>query len=175
MNEKDLTKFRKGKDKNWKEDEESPLTKEQKAAFNGLKYFPPNKDLSFVLPLDTSIPDVGKEVLIKTTGGDKQVYKKAGKIRFKVEGKDIETIVFEDPEVEQFQYYLIFKDGTTGKETYENGRMLQVDKKGDKLVIDFNYAYNPYSSYNDNWDCPITPEENTLNAPIKAGEKKYST
>ena len=172
MDEKALEKFREGKDKNWKEDEESPLTEEQKTGLEGLQYFPPNKDLSFELPLDTNIPDVGKEVIIKTTGGDEQVYKKAGKIRFKVEGKEIETIVFEDPEVEQFQYYLIFKDSTTGKETYENGRMLQVDKKGDKLVIDFNYAYNPYSSYNDNWDCPITPEENTLNVFIKAGEKK---
>lgn len=186
MDEKALTLFREGKDKNWKEDKESPLTDEQKRTFKGLKYFPPNKDLSFVLPLDTSIPDVGKKVIIKTTGGDEQVYKKAGKIRFKVEGKEIETIVFEDPEVEQFQYYLIFKDATTGKETYENGRMLQVEKKparnaspsdaggGDKLVIDFNYAYNPYSSYNDNWDCPITPEENTLDVPIKAGEKRFS-
>lgn len=175
MNEKALAKFRKGKDKHWKEDEESPLTEEQKASFKGLKYFPPNKELSFELPLDTSISDVGKEVIIKTTGGDEQVYKKAGKVKFKVEGKEIETIVFEDPEVEQFQYYFIFKDATTGKETYENGRMLQVEKKGDKLVVDFNYAYNPYSSYNDNWDCPITPDENTIKAPIKAGEKKFNT
>jgi len=74
-------------------------------------------------------------------------------------------------EEEQVQYYLIFRDSTTGKETYENGRMLQVEKEGDKFVIDFNYAYNPYSSYNDNWDCPITPEENTLDVPIEAGEK----
>ena len=150
------------------------MTKEQKDEFKGLKYFSPNKDLSFILPLDTSIPDVGKEVIIKTTGGDEQIYKKAGKINFQVDGENVETIVFEDPEVEQFQYYLIFKDGTTGKETYENGRMLQVEKKGEKLVIDFNYAYNPYSSYNNNWDCPITPDENTLNVPIKAGEKKFN-
>ena len=196
MDEKALAKFREGKDKNWKEDQEAPLTKDQKEEFKGLKYFPPNKDLSFILPLDTSIPDVGKEVIIKTTGGDEQIYKKAGKINFQVDGENVETIVFEDPEVEQFQYYLIFKDGTTGKETYENGRMLQVEKKparnasparkgsvsgghsdaggGEKLVIDFNYAYNPYSSYNNNWDCPITPDENTLNVPIKAGEKKFN-
>ena len=174
MGENALAKFREGKDKHWKEDEESPLTEEQKASFEGLKYFPPNKDLSFILSLDTSIPDVGKEVIVKTTGGDEQVYQKAGKIRFKVEGKDVETIVFEDPEIEQFQYYLIFKDSTTGKETYENGRMMQVEKKGDKLVVDFNYAYNPYSSYNDNWDCPITPEESTLNVPIRAGEKRFN-
>ncbi|HDY90450.1 MAG TPA: DUF1684 domain-containing protein [bacterium] len=174
MDEKALASFREGKDKNWKEDKESPLTDKQKRTFKGLKYFPPNKDLSFELSLDTNIPEVGKEVVIKTTGGDEQVYKRAGKINFQVEGEEVETIVFEDPEVEQFQYYLIFKDSTTGKETYENGRMMQVEKKGDKLVVDFNYAYNPYSSYNDNWDCPITPEENTLNVPIKAGEKKFN-
>lgn len=174
MIEEELIKFRQGKDAHWKNDEESPLTAGQKVEFEGLKYFPPNKDLSFELPLDTNIPDVGKEVIIKTTSGDEQVYKKAGKIIFKVEGKDVETIVFEDPEIEQFQYYLIFKDATTGKETYENGRMLQVEKKSEKLVIDFNYAYNPYSAYNDNWDCPITPAANTLNVSIKAGEKKFN-
>ncbi len=174
MDEEALLKFRRGKDEHWKNDDESPLSEEQKASFKGLKYFPPNKDLSFKLLLDTNISDVGKKVIIKTTGGDEQVYKKAGKIKFMVEGKEIETIVFEDPEVEQFQYYLIFKDATTGKETYENGRMMQVEKKGDKLVIDFNYAYNPYSSYNDNWDCPITPTENTLGVSIKAGEKSFN-
>ena len=52
--------------------------------------------------------------------------------------------------------------------------MLQVEKKGDKLVIDFNYAYNPYSAYNNNWDCPITPEENTLAVAVKAGEKSFT-
>ena len=174
MDEEALTKFREGKDKNWKNDAESPLTDEQKRTFQGLKYFPPNNDLYFELSLDTSIPDVGKEVIIKTTGGDEQIYKKAGKINFQVDGEDVETIVFEDPDAEQCQYYLIFKDATTGKETYENGRMLQVEKKGDKLVIDFNYSYNPYSSYNDNWDCPITPKENFLNVPIKAGENKFN-
>lgn len=179
MDEEALIKFRKGKDKHWKEDEESPLTKEQKDSFKGLKYFAPNKDLYFELLLDKNIPDVGTEVIIKTTGGDEQIYKRAGKIRFQVEGESVETIVFEDPQVEQFQYYLIFKDDTTGKETYENGRMLQIDpptssgQGEDKLIIDFNYAYNPYSSYNDNWDCPITPDENTINVSIKAGEKKF--
>ncbi|OGD89471.1 hypothetical protein A3J17_05140 [Candidatus Curtissbacteria bacterium RIFCSPLOWO2_02_FULL_40_11] len=168
-----LIKFRKEKDKHWKEDEQSPLTEEQKKTFKRLNYFLPNPDLRFELPLLTDIPDLGKQVVIKTTGGDEQVYKRAGKIRFKVDGKEIETIVFEDPEVEQFQYYLLFKDKTTGKETYENGRMLQIEKKGDKLVVDFNYCYNPYSSYNDNWDCPITPKENTLNVEINAGEKKF--
>ncbi len=170
--EKKLLEFRKQKDKAWKEDKDSPLTEEQKRSFKGLHYFPANPNLSFELTLDKNIPDVGKEIIIKTTGGEEQVYLRAGKIAFTVDGKEIEALVFEDPEQEQFQYYLLFRDQTTGKDTYENGRMLQIPKKEDKLIVDFNYAYNPYSSYNDNWDCPITPGENILLIPIKAGEKK---
>lgn len=32
-------------------------------------------------------------------------------------------------EQEQFQYYLLFRDETTGTETYKNGRMLQIPKR----------------------------------------------
>lgn len=173
MDKQKLLKFRNQKDLHWKNDEESPLTEEQKASFKGLSYFAPNPNLYFELPLDTNIPNVGEKVVIKTTDGDEQIYLKAGKVKFSVEGKEVEAIVFEDPEQEQFQYYLLFKDQTTGKETYENGRMLQIEKKADKLIIDFNSAYNPYSSYNDNWGCPITPDENKLPVRIEAGEKKF--
>ena len=173
MDEPRLIKFRKEKDEHWRQDKESPLTEKQKESFVGLNYFSPNPHLYFELPLETNTPGVGEEVIIHTTGGDKQIYKKAGKISFQVDGKNLEVVVYEDPEIEQYQYYLLFKDQTTGKETYENGRMLQIEGKGDKLVVDFNYAYNPYSSYNENWDCPIIPEENHLPVRIEAGEKKF--
>lgn len=172
MDKQKLLKFRKQKDEAWKGDKESPLTEEQKKGFKGLNYFPPNPNLSFELELNKDIPDVGSKVVIKTTGGDEQIYLKAGKVKFKVENKEVEALVFEDPEQEQYQYYLLFRDQTTGKETYKNGRMLQIPKKNGKLIIDFNYAYNPYSSYNDQWDCPITPEENILPVAIYAGEQR---
>lgn len=171
--EKKLLEFRKQKDWHWKHDADSPLTDGQRKNFKGLNYFPPNPNLSLELELDKNIADVGKKVVIKTTGGDEQIYLKAGKVKFNVEDREIEALVFEDPQQEQFQYYLLFRDQTTGIETYKNGRMLQIPKKMGKLVIDFNYAYNPYSSYNDNWDCPITPEENILAVQIRAGEKIY--
>lgn len=166
-----LLEFRKQKDEAWKNNPESPLTEDQKKLFKGLNYFPPNPDLYFELELDKNIPGVGEKVVIRTTGGDEQIYLKAGKVKFRVEDQDIEALVFEDPEQEQFQYYLLFRDKTTGRQTYENGRMLQIPKKGNKLIIDFNYAYNPYSSYNDRWDCPITPQQNILPVSIEAGEK----
>lgn len=171
---KKLLEFRGERNEAWRNDQGSPLTDEQKKEFKGLNYFPPNPNLSFKLDLDKNVEDVGKEVVIKTTGGYKQIYLKAGKVRFNVGNQDVEALVFEDPEQEQFQYYLLFRDQTTGGQTYKNGRMLQVPKRGDKLLIDFNYAYNPYSAYNDNWDCPITPEENVLPVEIRAGEQKFN-
>jgi len=172
-NTKRLLEFRKQKDWHWKNDAESPLIQKQKRVFTGLNYYPSHPELSFELELDKNIPDVGKEIVVPTTGGDQQIYLKAGKIRFQVEGKMVEAIVFEDPEQEQYQYYLLFRDLTTSGQTYENGRMLQIEKENDKLIVDFNSAYNPYSAYNDNWDCPVTPAENILPVKIRAGEKKF--
>jgi len=168
-----LLAFRKQKGEIWKNSKESPLTEEQRRNFKGLNYFPTNPNLNFELELDKNISGVGKKIVVKTTGGDEQIYLRAGKIRFKANGEYINAIVFEDAEQEQFQYYLLFRDKTTGRQTYKNGRMLQIPTKGGKLLVDFNYAYNPYSSYNDNWDCPITPKENALPVAIEAGEKKF--
>ncbi len=170
---KKLLEFRKQKDWHWKNDEESPLTKEQKKHFKGLHYFQPNPELYFVLSLSKDVADVGKEVIIKTTDGDTQMYLKAGKITFNVEGKTVTATIFEDPEQVQYQYYLLFRDKTTGEETYKNGRMLQIEREGDRMIVDFNYAYNPYSAYNDNWGCPISPKENFLPVRLEAGEKIY--
>jgi len=39
------------------------------------------------------------------------------------------------------------------------------------LIVDFNYAHNPYCAYNERWSCPITPAENHIPVPIRAGEK----
>jgi uncharacterized protein (DUF1684 family) len=48
------------------------------------------------------------------------------------------------------------------------------DIKNNKLVIDFNKAYNPYCAYVKNqYNCPIPPKENSLPVAIEAGEKDY--
>ena len=41
------------------------------------------------------------------------------------------------------------------------------------FLVDFNLAYNPYCAYNEAWTCPITPFENRLKVPIRAGEKIF--
>ena len=43
-----------------------------------------------------------------------------------------------------------------------------------RVVVDFNYAYNPYCAYNPDWSCPIPPGENWISVSIRAGEKSFS-
>ncbi|MEI9910512.1 MAG: DUF1684 domain-containing protein [Bacteroidota bacterium] len=75
------------------------------------------------------------------------------------------------------QLFLPFTDLTTGEETYTAGRYIDLtfnDIIGDKVVIDFNKAYNPYCAYiSGKYNCPIPPKENNLTVAILAGEKNY--
>jgi uncharacterized protein (DUF1684 family) len=76
--------------------------------------------------------------------------------------------------------YLPFGDATNGEETYGAGRYLldgakSADLGGDPargtLVLDFNLAYHPSCAFDTRWACPLTPPENRLDLPIRAGER----
>jgi hypothetical protein len=65
-------------------------------------------------------------------------------------------------------------DSLASKETYPAGRYLDPQPIGDnRFMVDFNLAYNPYCAYNDYWSCPLTPFENHIKVPIRAGEKLF--
>lgn len=68
---------------------------------------------------------------------------------------------------------IFFSDGTTGKETYGIGRVLQLDALGlDGLdSIDFNYAFNYPCAFSQFCTCPIPSKRNHLPFVIDAGEK----
>lgn len=74
--------------------------------------------------------------------------------------------------------WLPFYDATNGETTYGGGRYLYDTIKGadlgaspGKLMLDFNYAYNPSCAYDDRWSCPLSPIENRLNIAVTAGER----
>ena len=72
--------------------------------------------------------------------------------------------------------FVPFTDGTTYTESYGGGRyldLLQTDIKDGKIELDFNKCYNPYCAYAGGYSCPIPPNENKLNIPIKAGEQLF--
>ena len=39
-----------------------------------------------------------------------------------------------------------------------------------RLVLDFNFAFNPSCAYDARWACPLAPPENRLPFAVRAGE-----
>ena len=75
--------------------------------------------------------------------------------------------------------FLPFRDDTSGSETFGGGRYLLDTIKGadlgrasdGRVILDFNFAYNPSCAYSDQWTCPLAPRENTLPSPVRGGER----
>jgi uncharacterized protein (DUF1684 family) len=71
-------------------------------------------------------------------------------------------------------YFLVFADKTSGKETYGAARFVYAQPPKDgKIVIDFNKAYNPPCAFTPFATCPLPTAQNRLGLRVTAGEKKY--
>ena len=168
MNMNSLQEFRKMKDDFFAHEDESPLTPGQKKIFKGLKYFAPNPDLKLEVRVH-EFPEK-QQVEMQTTTGDIQEYQRYGRFSFNVDGQPAELTIYQS----ESGWFLPFVDSRSGKETYPAGRYLEPEPLGDdRFMVDFNLAYNPYCAYNDTWSCPLTPFENRLKIPIRAGEKLF--
>ena len=167
-----LTQFRQRRDHFFGHHEQSPLNADQRASFDGLNYYPENPDLALTVPLETSVKDAGERITLATSDGAAKPFVRAGRITFPIDGEEVSLSVFRD--VERGHYFLPFRDGTSGDTTYPVGRYLDSRARPDgQLVVDFNYAYNPYCAYSDEYSCPIPPQENIVRVSIEAGERNF--
>jgi uncharacterized protein (DUF1684 family) len=164
----ELNKFRVEKDDFFANHPHSPLTRAQKSEFRGLDYFPEASELRLQINVE-QLHDQ-QEIQIQTSTGDSQTYQRYGKLHFQVDDQDVELTLFSN----HHGFFLPFVDSLAGTETYPAGRYLEpVPLQDGRLLVDFNLAYNPYCAYNDAWSCPLTPFENRLRVPIRAGEKMF--
>jgi uncharacterized protein (DUF1684 family) len=167
--EHELAAFRTAKDSFLAQDPHSPPSHEQRHSFEGLSYYPFNPALRLRLDLNRNVPS--DEVTVDTSTGESQAYRRAGTVRFAVEGEQAELTLYRGMDGDLF---LPLRDATSGEETYGAGRYLEPLMLDDgRVLIDFNYLYNPYCAYNDAWSCPLPPRENWLTVPIRAGEKVF--
>jgi uncharacterized protein (DUF1684 family) len=163
-----LKEFRVSKDDFFASHPQSPLTSKQKRKFIGLNYFEENPDLQLEVELE-KFPDQ-QQVVIQTSTGQTHTYNRYGKFKFAVDGQEAELTLYSS----DHGFFLPFADSLAGDETYPAGRYLEPDPlEGDRFLVDFNMAYNPYCAYNEMWSCPLTPPENRLKVPIRAGEKTF--
>jgi len=79
-----------------------------------------------------------------------------------------------EPLLEGDHLFFIFKDATSGKQTYPAGRFLYaVLPKEGKVILDFNQAENPPCAFTAYATCPLPPRQNHLPVPIEAGELNH--
>jgi len=170
VNASELKRFRAEKDRVFARDPHSPLPPAERPAFRGLAYFDENPALIVAVGIDRDVEP--GEVVMSTTGGEEQVYRRYGLVRFRVDDQPAQLTLYSSEDSDEL--FVPFRDATSGHETYGAGRYLEVEAHGDHVTIDFNYAYNPNCAYDPSWSCPLPPTENWLKVPIRAGEKTFA-
>lgn len=166
----ELDDFRANKDRVFVTDHHSPIPHEVRHHFPGLSYYPEQPGLR--LDLEVEPAEDTSEVRTETSTGESQVYHRAGQVRFKVGEQEARLTLLQ--QAGDDNYFLPFRDRTSGKETYGAGRYLELEPtEGGRVTVDFNYAYNPNCAYSPEWSCPLPPAENWLQVPIEAGEKNF--
>lgn len=176
----DVKAFRDGRDKEFRNKDESPLKAEDLAAFKGLNYYEINA--AFRVNAEFTRTPSERYFQMPTSSSISKTFVKYGVLKFRLEGKDLTLSVYQiDAAVlAKFPEYadllfVPFKDLTNRTETYGGGRYIDI-KKPEKgtVILDLNLAYNPNCAYgSDKYNCPIPPKENSLNVSVTAGEKRY--
>ena len=109
---------------------------------------------------------------IASTASPLREAERIGTFVFSVAGTECRLAVTRllEPGVPEDHFDVYFRDATTGRESYDVGRYVSVERTGDEAIVDFNLAYNPSCSLSPHYNCPIPPAENRLSVAIRAGE-----
>lgn len=131
-----------------------------------LKWFPINKKFRFQARY-RPYPDsqVGQH---PDTFGEMVEDRMDGHVTFKFEGK---TFKLDTSETKDHKLFIKFRDATSNKETYPPCRYYYTEPvKDGRVVVDFNYSYNPPCAFTPYATCIFAPPQNTLPFRVEAGE-----
>jgi len=174
-----LQKFRSEKNRSFRQSPESPLSTEQKAAFDSLDYYPVGGQWGTPTARLTrsARPDTVEMVM---SDGKTEKYLRFGTVEFEeadpVPRAPQRLTLFRKASGTDSTLFVPFTDLTNGHATYGGGRYLDVPlpaPDATEILLDFNRAYNPYCAYNSQYSCPMPPAENRLTVPIESGEKEF--
>lgn len=178
----EILEYRAKQDTFFRYSQDSPFNKDTSIKYEGLKYFPPNLNFYFKSKLyKYKNPDT---VTVLGTKGEERKQLKYGYFILNIGGKEYRMNVYKFTHYDSTRYKLYkdhlsfwFRDKTTGKQTYDVGRYVEIgDENPDPehiYTIDLNKAYNPYCAYSPIYSCAIPRDEDYLDFEVKAGEKKY--
>lgn len=140
--------------------------------FSGLQYFPISTDWVFQARFEAYEPH--RSVPITNILGMEENMECPGALVFSKDGREWRLdAVLEEPGAAEL--FIMFADGTSGKETYGAGRFMYLPLPLNGTVpLDFNMAYSPPCAFNDFATCPLPPPQNRLALRVEAGEKSYA-
>jgi uncharacterized protein (DUF1684 family) len=148
---------------------------EPRKNFKGLDYFPVNPAFRVVAHFEPYKPP--KKIAITNVLGMTSDETAPGALVFQLQGKTFRIDpIWDMSDPEPRDLFIIFRDATSGKETYAAARYMYAhppDASGN-TIVDFNKSYNPPCVFTHFATCPLPPAQNRLPIRVEAGEKKYA-
>jgi uncharacterized protein (DUF1684 family) len=142
--------------------------------FTGLNWFPINDEYAVS---GVYVPyEAPKKLDSENVMGDAIKLTITGYVEFSLKGQSYRLAA--GPQSSGKSLFIVFRDLTSGKETYPASRFLDIGPpngatQGGPVQVDFNKAYNPPCAYNPNTTCPLPLPGNRMKIEIPAGEKLY--
>jgi uncharacterized protein (DUF1684 family) len=168
-------RWRETRDVLFRKHAQSPLARHERASFRSLPYFAYDARQRFLVEIEAPA-DARPETM--TAGADGTVtllpFARTGGLAGALGGE----LTLYWINLYGGGVFLPFCDATNGATSYAGGRYLLDTIKGadlgaigERVVLDFNFAYNPSCAYSDQWICPLAPPANTLPGTVAAGER----
>jgi uncharacterized protein (DUF1684 family) len=166
--------WRETRDELFRSHPQSPLPPERRAGFGGLEYWPYDPQARVLAELeDVDAPPQP----VATSGSEEIQFRPFALASFELKGERLSLEVYWLTAYGG-GVFLPFRDATSGHGSYGGGRYLldtvkgaDLGAEGGRLVLDFNFAYNPSCSYDPGWVCPLAPPANRLPVAVEAGER----
>jgi uncharacterized protein (DUF1684 family) len=137
-------------------------------SFRGLSYFPASEEMRVLGRFEAY--DVPRERRFATAIGGEDMALAPGVVHFELGGRSLSLEPWA-PDSES-DLFFVFRDLTSGRESYGAGRFLSADPPLDgEVVLDFNRAVNPPCAFTPYATCPLAPPVNHLQVEIRAGER----
>ncbi|HXG87199.1 MAG TPA: DUF1684 domain-containing protein [Vicinamibacterales bacterium] len=147
---------------------DSPVLAKDLDSFVPLAYFP--IDESYAVPAQLEPAAQPVRLQMPTSTGRLRDTQLIGSLAFSIKGQSYKLAAFLEDGSRQL--FVPFSDLTSGTETYQAGRYMNLNPTATGIyIVDFNIAYHPYCYYNAEYDCPLPPTQNRLTVPIRAGER----
>lgn len=140
----------------------------EKTAPLQLDYYPEDPAWRIEARWEALVPPLAMEV--PNVSGELQTVEVSHRAVFEHAGATVSLLPMSVGDKEVF---FVFRDRTSGRDTYGAGRFLKASPAVDgQIVLDFNFAYNPPCAFTPFATCPLPPPENWLAFPVPAGERK---